>query len=129
MSTRAKVAVVRTKPESVLEDYGRLMRLAGYQQAIPKGPDIALKINISWHTFYPACSTTPGQIEGVTRTLLEDGYPRNKIHACHNRTVVVSAKKGEVNNRQKQVVDKYGLRNVHLYEGEEWIRYEPKTKM
>ncbi len=105
------------------------MRLAGYQQALPKGPDTALKINISWHTFYPACSTTPWQIEGVVRTMLEDGYPRNRIHACHNRTVVVSAKKGEVNNRQKQVVDKYGLRNVHLYEGEEWIRYEPKAKM
>jgi uncharacterized protein (DUF362 family) len=27
------------------------------------------------------------------------------------------------------VVDKYGLRNVHLYEGEEWIPYEPKGKM
>ncbi len=129
MSTRAKVAVVRTKPETVLADYGRVMRLGGYQQALPKGPDTALKVNISWHTFYPACSTTPWQIEGVARTMLEDGYPRNRIHACHNRTVVVSAKKGEVNNRQKQVVEKYGLRNVHLYEGEEWIRYEPKGKM
>lgn len=129
MATRSKVAVVRTKPESVLEDYGRVMRLAGYQQALPKGPDTALKINISWHTFFPACSTTPWQIEGVTRTMLEDGYPRDRIHACHNRTVVVSAKRGEVNNRHKQVVEKYGLRNIHLYEGEDWIRYEPKAKM
>jgi uncharacterized protein (DUF362 family) len=129
MTTRSKVAILRTKPESVIDDYGRLMRLAGYQQALPKGPDTALKINISWHTFFPACSTTPWQIEGVVRTLLEDGYPRNRVHACHNKTVVVSAKRGEVNNRHKQVVDKYGLRNVHLYEGEEWIRYEPKSKM
>jgi hypothetical protein len=44
--------------------------------------------------------------------------------------VVVSAKRGEVANKHKQVVvDKYRLRNVHLYEGEEWIRYEPKAKM
>lgn len=44
---------------------------------------------------------------------------------------MVSARRGEVANKQKQVVvDKYGLRNVHLYEhGEEWIRYTPKTKM
>src|SRR5688500_7815176 len=104
MSTRAKVAVLRTKPETVLDDYGRLMRLAGYQQALPKDKDTALKINISWHTFYPACSTTPWQIEGVVRTLLQDGYKRSLVHACHNRTVVVSAKKGEVTNRHKPVV-------------------------
>jgi uncharacterized protein (DUF362 family) len=45
--------------------------------------------------------------------------------------VVVSARRGEIANRHKQVVvDKYGLRNIHLYEpGEEWIRYQPKAKM
>jgi hypothetical protein len=34
---------------------------------------------------------------------------------------------GEQNNKQKYVVDKYGLRNVHLYEPQyNWVRYEPK---
>lgn len=124
---RAKVAVVRTHPESVFEDCARAMRLAGYQNALPKDKDTALKINISWGKFYPACSTTPWQLEGVIRTLLADGYSADLIHACHNRTVVVSARSGERNNRHKVVVDRYGLRNVHLYErGEEWIRYEPE---
>jgi uncharacterized protein (DUF362 family) len=127
--TRSKVAVLKTRPETVLEDYGRLMRLADYQQYLPPDKDTALKINISWHHFYPACSTTPWQLEGVIKTLLADGYSQDLIHACHNRTVVVSAKKGEVNNKQKTVVDKYGLRNIHLYEGEEWIKYEPKGKL
>ncbi|RME04729.1 MAG: DUF362 domain-containing protein, partial [Deltaproteobacteria bacterium] len=128
---RPKVAVVRTTPETVLDDYGRLMRMAEYEKYLPKEKETALKINISWHTWYPACSTTPWQIDGVVRTLLADGYDRNRIHACHNRTVVVSAKRGEVNNKHKQVVvGKYGLENVHLYEpGEEWVRYEPKGKM
>lgn len=125
--TRSKVAVVRTRPESVFDDYARAMRMAGYQEALPKDKDTALKINISWGKFYPACSTTPWQLEGVIRTLLADGYSRDLIHACHNRTVVVSARAGERKNRQKVVVDRYGLRNVHLYEkDEEWIRYEPK---
>jgi membrane-associated phospholipid phosphatase len=86
---------------------------------------------VSWHYFYPACSTTPWQLDGVISTLLEDGYSRESLYGCHNRTVVVSAKRGELANKQKQVVvGKYGLRNVHLYEtGEEWIRYEPKAKM
>jgi uncharacterized protein (DUF362 family) len=125
----AKVAVVKTKPESVLEDVGRAMRMAGYREELPQDKDLALKINISWHHWYPACSTTPWQLEGVIRTLMEDGYAREKIYGAHNRTVVVSARKGEVANKHKQVLDKYGIRNVHLYEGEEWVRYEPKAKM
>lgn len=126
---RSKVAVIKTSPASVLADIKKLMHLADYQQFLPRGPEIALKINISWHHYYPACSTTPWQLEGVIKTLLEDGYPRESIYACHNRTVVVSARKGEKRNKQLPVVEKYGLRNIHLYEGEEWIKYEPKGKI
>ena len=57
--SRAKVAVLYTKPETVLADTHRLMNLADYQQHVPKDNDTALKINISWHYFFPACSTTP----------------------------------------------------------------------
>ncbi len=127
--SKAKVAVIKTTPETVLEDYGRAMRMAGYQGVIRKDRDTALKINISWHVFYPACSTTPWQLEGVINTMLEDGYKKELIHGCHNRTVVVSARRGEVENKHRPVIEKYGLRNVHLYENEEWITYEPKGKM
>jgi uncharacterized protein (DUF362 family) len=125
----AKVAVVRTNPETVLDDMGKAMRMAGYREVLQQDKELALKINITWHHWYPACSTTPWQLEGVIKTLLEDGYPKEKIYGAHNRTVVVSAKKGEVANKHKQVLDKYGIRNIHLYEGEEWVRYEPKAKM
>jgi len=128
---RSRVAVLKTHPATVIDDYRRLLHLAGYQRFLPPGPEIALKINISWHFFYPACSTTPWQLDGVIATLLEDGYQREKLYGCHNRTVVVSARRGEVANKHRRVVvDKYGLRNVHLYEkSEPWIRYEPKAKM
>jgi len=126
---KPKVAVLKTRPETVLEDYKRLLRLAEYETFLPKDKDTALKINISWEVYFPACSTPPWQLEGVIRTLLLDGYSRDLMHACHNRTVVVSAKKGEINNKHKPIVEKYGLRNIHLYEGEEWIRYEPKGKL
>ncbi len=127
---RSKVAVLKTSPASVIEDYARLMDLAGYRESVPAGPDTALKINISWHFFYPACSTTPWQLDGVIQKLFADGHPKEKIYGCHNRTVVVSAKRGERVNKHKPVLDKHGLRNIHLYEpSEEWIRYEPKAKM
>jgi len=126
---RSKVAVLKTSSQTVLEDFKRSMHLAEYQKYLPKDRDTALKINITWHYFYPACSTTPWQLEGVIKTLLDDGYDKELIHACHNRTVVVSAKKGEKANKHLPVVQKYGLRNIHLYENEEWIRYEPKGKI
>ena len=118
----AKVAVVRTSTESVLEDYHRLMNLAGYQKTIAKDADTALKVNISWHFFYPAASTTPWQLEGVIRAMKRDGYDPRRIHACHNRTVVIDAYLGERENKHLNVIQAHGLRNVHLYEPqEEWI--------
>ena len=123
-STRSRVAVLRTRPETVLEDYGRLMELAGMTDALPADKETLLKVNQSWQTWYPACSTAPWQMEGVVRTLLAAGY-RNII-AAHNNTVVVDAYVGELNNKQLYVTQKYGLRNVHLYEPQyRWVRYEP----
>ncbi len=117
----SKVAIVKTSPETVLQDYYRLMNLADYQNHIDKTADTALKINISWHFFYPGSSTTPWQLDGVIRTLKRDGYDPNLIHGCHNRTVVIDSHLGERENKQVNVTRAHGLRNIHLYEGEEWI--------
>jgi hypothetical protein len=45
--SKSKVAVLFTTPRTVLEDYHRLMNLAGYQDVIAKDTDTALKVNIS----------------------------------------------------------------------------------
>lgn len=119
--SRSKVALIRTSPATVLEDYHRVMNLAGYQEVVDKTVDTGLKVNISWHFFYPAASTTPWQLEGVIRAMKADGYPTDLIHACHNRTVVIDSHLGERENKQIDVVEAHGLRNVHLYEGQEWI--------
>src|SRR4026208_2391663 len=70
---RSKVAILRTTPATVLADYHRLLNLAGYQDVIAKDADTALKINISWHFFYPSSSTTPWQLDGVIRALKQAG--------------------------------------------------------
>ncbi len=116
-----KVAILRTSPATILEDYHRLLNLADYQSVVAKDADTALKINISWHFFFPGSSTTPWQLDGVIRAMKRDGYDPNLIHGCHNRTVVIDAHFGERENKQVNVTDAHGLRNVHLYEGEEWI--------
>ncbi|MBU1734578.1 MAG: DUF362 domain-containing protein [Verrucomicrobia bacterium] len=119
---KSTVAILRTTPATVLQDYHRLLNLAGYQAVLPKTSETALKINISWHFFFPGSSTTPWQLEGVIRALKQDGYDPAKIHACHNRTVVIDARLGERENKQVNVIQAHGLRNVHLYEPDvEWI--------
>lgn len=118
---RSTVAIVRTSPATVLEDHHRVMNLARYREVIDPSADTALKVNISWHFFYPASSTTPWQLDGVIRAMKRDGYDPALMHACHNRTVVIDAHLGERENKQIDVVRAHGLRNVHLYENEPWI--------
>ncbi len=122
---RGQVAILRTAPKTVVEDYVRLLELAGVRDALPQDKETILKINISWQTWYPACSTAPWQLEGVIRGLRAAGY--DELIAAHNDTVVVDAHVGEVNNKHKFVVDTYKARNVHLFEPQHnWVRYEPE---
>ncbi len=122
---RGKVAVLRTSPETVLDDIAKLMQLAEFEAALPKDKKTVLKINISWQQWYPACSTTPWQLEGVILALRHAGY--EDLVGAHNRTVVVDAYVGEVHNKHKLVTDKHGVPVVHLYEPQvEWVVYEPK---
>lgn len=124
---RGRVAILRTRPETVLEDYARLMHLAGYQENLRQDKTTLLKINISWQIWYPGCSSTPWQLEGVVKTLLADGYDKHKLLATHNNTVVVDAKEGAVNNRHQLVTERYGIDELHNYEKEvRWVTYEPK---
>ena len=118
---RSTVAILKTQPSTVLDDYHELLNLGGYQQVVDKTVDTALKVNISWHFFFPGSSTTPWQLDGVIRAMKADGYDPSLVHACHNRTVVIDAYLGERENKQLDVVKAHGLRNVHLYESEDWV--------
>jgi hypothetical protein len=70
--------------------------------------DTALKVNISWHFFFPGSSTTPWQLEGVIRGDEAGRLRPDLIHACHNRTVVIDAHFGERENKQINVVEAHG---------------------
>ena len=122
---KGKVAVLKTSPETVMGDIQSLMRQAGFEQSLPKNTRTGLKINISWQTWYPACSSTPWQIEGVIRTLQEAGY--SDLVGIHNDTVVVNTADGEVNNKHRFVTEKYNVPCLYLYNQDfEWTEYHPK---
>jgi uncharacterized protein (DUF362 family) len=120
--TRAKVAVLKTSPATVLEDYRRLMELAEYPRFLPKDRDTLIKLNLSWTKYFPACSSEPWQVEGVVRTLVEDGFPRDRLIPVENKTVVTNPRKGARNNKWLPVLEKYGLRFTPLPEVE-WTVY------
>ncbi len=124
---KGKVAVVKTSPETVLEDIDRLMKLAEFEESLPKENKTGLKINISWQTWYPACSTTPWQLQGVIQTLQNSGY--QDIVGVHNDTVVVDTSDGERNNKHRHVTDAMNVPCMYLYEQDfEWIEYQPKAR-
>ena len=124
---KGKVAVLKTSPETVLDDIERLMKLAEVEQALPKNVQTGLKINISWQTWYPACSSTPWQLEGVIRGLQNAGY--KDLVGVHNDTVVVNTSDGERNNKHKFVTDKYQVPCLYLYNQDfEWQEYTPKKQ-
>ena len=69
----ARVAVVRTRPETVLADYGRVMDLAGYRDTLSRDCDTLIKLNLSWTKYFPSCSSQPWQVDGVVGKMLADG--------------------------------------------------------
>src|SRR5258706_10300454 len=103
------VALLRTRPESVVEDYGRLMRLVKYDQVLHRDQDLILKLNLSWTKYFPACSSQPWQVDGVLSKLLADGFDRSKLIPLENKTVVTDPRKGCRNNRWDPVLKKHGL--------------------
>jgi uncharacterized protein (DUF362 family) len=122
---KGKVAILKTQPETVLEDIERLMELAGAAAALPKNVPTGLKINVSWQTWYPACSSTPWQLEGVIRALQKWGY--KDLVGIHNDTVVVDTSVAEFNNKHRFVTDQYQVPCEYLYQEKfEWLRYQPK---
>jgi uncharacterized protein (DUF362 family) len=128
VSRSAVVAVVATRPETVLQDIQKAMLMAGVDQHLNPELSTLLKINISWQHWYPACSTSPWQLEGVIQALRKLGH--QDIIGAHNGTVVVDSFEGEVNNKHKVVQDRYNLPTVHLDTPPNlWVDYKPKAEM
>ncbi len=122
------VSVVATRPASVLEDIDRAMHLAGINQHLSPDAATLLKINISWQHWFPACSTTPWQLDGVIRALRNAGH--NDLIGAHNGTVVVDSFEGEVSNKHMAVQELLQLPTVHLdTPPNEWVDYQPKGQM
>ncbi len=126
---KSKVAVLRTKPDTVLEDYQRLCELAGLRDALDQSATTIIKDNISWHLMYPGSNTTPWQLEGTILGLKDAGF--DDLVDVHNKTVVTIADLGDRYNKFGPVLEKYGVPKKYNFKPEDmtWIKYEPKAEM
>jgi uncharacterized protein (DUF362 family) len=129
MPTRATVAALRTRPERVLEDYDRLLELAGVQQHLQAGAPTILKDNISWHFPFPAANTTPWQLEGTVKALRKRSF--DDLTCVQNKTVVTDAFKGEDLNGYVPIFKGYGIPVLYNFKDEDmrWVRIQPKARM
>jgi hypothetical protein len=114
MKVKPQIYVVKTTPKTVLDDYRNLMHLTEYQKRFPKNLKTIIKLNLSWSKFFPACSSPPWQVEGVLKTMIEDGYQPQKLFTAENRTVVTNIAKGISGNRWGSIIKKYGVWFVPL---------------
>jgi uncharacterized protein (DUF362 family) len=122
------VSVLYTSAPTVLPDIARLMELAHFRDHLPVTSETLLKINISWQHYYPGCSTSPWQLDGVIQALRSAGYDRLK--PVQNGTVVVDSHEGERGNKHDRVLRANGLRSLHLQDrGARWVPYAPKGEM
>ncbi len=124
----ARVAVVRTRPETVLEDYARVMDLAGYRDTLSRDRDTLIKLNLSWTKYFPSCSSQPWQVDGVLGKMIADGFPRERLIPVENKTVVTSPREGCRNNRWEPVLQRHGLTFTPLTEVE-WQVYRFKSPL
>jgi hypothetical protein len=126
---KSKVAVLRTKPETVLEDYQRLCQLAGIEKALDSSAKTIIKDNISWHLLYPSSNTTPWQLEGTILALKNAGL--NDLVNVHNKTVVTIADLGDKYNKFGPVLEKYNIPKKYNFNSDDmtWVEYKPQAKM
>ncbi len=126
---KSKVAVLRVKPESVVQDIERLAELGGMKQALAQGKTTILKDNISWHYPFPAANTTPWQMEGAILALRNAGY--TDVSCVQNKTVVTNAFKGEDLNHYVPLFRKYGIQVLYNFKESDmkWVELRPKARM
>jgi uncharacterized protein (DUF362 family) len=129
VTSKSKVAVLYTRPETVIQDYQRLFELAGGAGALQPNTTTILKDNITWHFPMPGANTTPWQLEGTILALRQAGF--NDVVCVQNQTVVTNAFKGEDLNSYVPIFQHHNVPVLYNFRKEDmiWVPYRPTAKM
>jgi uncharacterized protein (DUF362 family) len=129
MTTKSKVAVLYTKPETVIQDYQRLLELAEVKNALQSNTTTIIKDNITWHFPMPGANTTPWQLEGTIVALRKARF--KDLVCVQNQTVITNAFKGEDLNGYLPIFRHHNIPVLYNFNKENmtWVLYQPKAKM
>ena len=127
---KSKVAVLKVKPETILEDIERLCELGGMKEALAPGAHdhpqgqhlLALPV--------PGARTRrPGRWRAPSSRSRTAGL--TDISCVQNKTVVTNAFKGEDLNHYVPLFKKYEIPVLYNFKPEDmkWVDYRPKAKM
>ena len=127
--SKSRVAILKTKPDTVFKDIQLIMDMAGFESILPKDRPTILKDNLSWHFPYLSANTTPWQLEGTILALRNAGY--TEISVVHNNTVVTNPFKGQKMNKLAPIYKKYRIEERYNFLPDDirWIEYTPKSTM
>ena len=132
---KAKVAVLKCKPETILQDVERLCELGGMSRALAKNRTTILKDNISWHLPLPRGEHDAlGMMEG-TILASQEGRLRRHQRSSRTRRSVTNAflrvKKTSTTTCPHLPRKMYAIPVLYNFKETDmkWIEYRPKARM
>ncbi|MDP6963332.1 MAG: DUF362 domain-containing protein [Planctomycetota bacterium] len=128
MTEKSKVAIVIASADTIHEDISRAFELADAEQALPSDAPVILKDNITWHKPFLSANTTPWQLEGSVKWLIENN---RKMIAVHNDTVVTNPHEGLENLKLQKVYSKYQIDQFFVNDPQSvsWGKWRPQNPM
>ena len=102
------------------------MDLARYEDFIPRGSTVYLKVNLGWDLFLPGSVTNPAFFEAVVLKL--KGYA-GKLFVVESDQVLENVEKAYRKSRISEIAERLDVPWINLSRGGRVIRYMPSNKI
>src|SRR5688572_23576723 len=122
------VAVLRVKPESILDDIARLCELAGVSRALDAGATTILSDQVTRRVPMPAANTTPWQLEGAILGLRRAGL-RDVMHV-RSASSARAPRRRRSGDLHAPILERYGVPVVESFDPADtkWVEYRPRAR-
>lgn len=126
---RAKVAVLLTRPESVLEDYTRLVGLADASRHLDAQATTVLAPSTPSDHFFPGLNTPPWQLEGAIVGLRSQGAPN--LSCVRSSSPLSDAFRAEEDGGYLRVLHHHLVPTLYTFRPGHvvWETYSPRAEM
>jgi uncharacterized protein (DUF362 family) len=125
---KSRVAVLKVKPQSILEDVDRVCELAGMSGELDAGRTTILSGSLASNRPFPASCTTPWQLEGTILALERAGF--GDI-TCVRSEPPSRGSRGADPNGLEPILRRYGVPVLDNLEPDDmrWVEYRPRANL